>query len=76
MYLIIPVIKDCLQSIIHFNLHVCKCIVSAILIIRVVQWMSENGTSGLENRTKICPDFESSGYRMSGSLLYVRLSDV
>ena len=32
----------------------------------VIQWVSEYRTSGLANRTDLCPVFESSGYRTSG----------
>ena len=43
---------------------------------KVVQWMSENRTSGLPNRTKKHPVFESSGYRTSGWYQSVRISDI
>ena len=37
--------------------------------------MSENRTSGLENRTKKPPVIESSGFQTSGSQLTVRISN-
>ena len=40
-----------------------------------IQWMSENRTSGLENRTLFRPVIELSGYRTSGCIQSVRLSD-
>ena len=42
----------------------------------ILQWSAENRTSGLANRTKICPVIEYLDFERPKSILYVRFSNV